>query len=412
MSRNLHEAQKTILLQQKQITSYENLIKKQNDKIQLLRYFIHKRHGKQQLDKVEASQPVSPLSTIDECHVTSSRRTLPSSIKSSPPHHSNHTAKHPPQHANNTTTDPPHDSNNTTTDPPHNSNNTTKDPPHHSNNTVKEEDNDNNAIIHIRLGQRDMHSFFFDTTDPRPPSQSWEICASYETNDTLPSISAVLEDDEDEDDTIPTQPPPPPPPISVTEISSQSSHTTDGEMDGALFTIESTPPPQQKQSVIISPISNTPITRQQTALWDPSKSPSNRRQPSLTIHHNDQPTTTFGQYRDRMYQSSSSSKQRSTLTSIDANQPSRNKDDDHFLKRPAPDSEFPYAEVVRKKDERAKLHGVTCACCAKYFENSTSTSGSAQDRIQKYSRHRERYKQPSTPPGFWDLDFPDSPLNG
>ncbi|ORZ11429.1 hypothetical protein BCR42DRAFT_99815 [Absidia repens] len=422
---DLHEAQTTIVLQQKQIASYEKLIKKQNDKIRLLRGFIHQQHGKQQLDKVEAGQPTSSISMIEESFVTSSRRTLPSSIKSNP---------------------------------------FTTDQQQHPKNADKDNDNDDHALIHIRLGERDMHSFFFDTTDPPPApscSSQWEICSSLPTNnhnthDAPPPISALL-DAKDDDTNIPAAAAEAavPPPVSVTEISSQSSHTTDGggmeDNDGSPFTNETTPPlpQQQKVSVIISPISNTPIARQQqqrgtnqTTAWDPSKSPTNRhhrhqqqpqpqqQQPSLalTIHHDsnqdedEHRPLTYAQYRDRMFQSSSSSsssllsKQRSTLTTIDANQPSRKNynDDGHFLKRPAPDSEFPYAEVVRKKDERAKLHGVTCACCAKYFENSTSATapGGVEERIQKYSRHRERYKQPSTPPGFWDLDFPDSPLNG
>ncbi|KAJ8657065.1 hypothetical protein O0I10_007144 [Lichtheimia ornata] len=72
----------------------------------------------------------------------------------------------------------------------------------------------------------------------------------------------------------------------------------------------------------------------------------------------------------------------------------------------------PYVETVRKKDERAKLHGASCKCCSKYYNASGALPGpdgrllTPEERIQSSSRHRSRFKRERTPPAFWDdLDF-------
>ncbi|CDS06595.1 hypothetical protein LRAMOSA09123 [Lichtheimia ramosa] len=72
----------------------------------------------------------------------------------------------------------------------------------------------------------------------------------------------------------------------------------------------------------------------------------------------------------------------------------------------------PYIETVRKKDERAKLHGASCKCCSKYYKASGALPGpdgrllTPEERIQSSSRHRSRFKRERTPPAFWDdLDF-------
>ncbi|KAG0172558.1 hypothetical protein DFQ28_010328 [Apophysomyces sp. BC1034] len=83
------------------------------------------------------------------------------------------------------------------------------------------------------------------------------------------------------------------------------------------------------------------------------------------------------------------------------------------VKRPNVTSEQPFVEVVRNKHERSKLKGSACACCAPFYEATGTLPGpdgkescTAGDRMQLNSRHRERYKRPTTPPGFWQLDFP------
>eukprot|EP01134_Creolimax_fragrantissima_P001556 CFRG1556T1 len=67
---------------------------------------------------------------------------------------------------------------------------------------------------------------------------------------------------------------------------------------------------------------------------------------------------------------------------------------------------YKYVEVVRGKDKRNKLKGYDCDGCRKFYENVKGDLTSAQ-RKQMISRHRHASSPPSTPPGFWDLTFPD-----
>ncbi|KAG2219104.1 hypothetical protein INT45_005835 [Circinella minor] len=73
--------------------------------------------------------------------------------------------------------------------------------------------------------------------------------------------------------------------------------------------------------------------------------------------------------------------------------------------------EQPFVEAVRKKEERKKLTGTTCKCCADYYYAAGNLPGpdgtiiTPEERIQQCSRHRSRFKRPKTPPGFWNLDF-------
>lgn len=41
-------------------------------------------------------------------------------------------------------------------------------------------------------------------------------------------------------------------------------------------------------------------------------------------------------------------------------------------------------------------------------ENTTSLSRSVKQHVQKVSRHRRRWEAPKTPPGYWDIGFPDT----
>ncbi|KAF7730380.1 SURP and G-patch domain-containing protein 2 [Apophysomyces ossiformis] len=88
------------------------------------------------------------------------------------------------------------------------------------------------------------------------------------------------------------------------------------------------------------------------------------------------------------------------------------------MKKPNVTSESPFVDVVRNKHERSKLTGSTCTCCAPFYQATGTLHGpegnksfTAEDRMQLHSRHRERYKRPTTPPGFWQLDFPSSMEN-
>ncbi|EKM55809.1 uncharacterized protein PHACADRAFT_71198, partial [Phanerochaete carnosa HHB-10118-sp] len=104
---------------------------------------------------------------------------------------------------------------------------------------------------------------------------------------------------------------------------------------------------------------------------------------------------------------------------------------------------FKYEEVVRNKRERRRLHGGDCECCRDYYEaigplpsrlqaplwrtppsspakNHPSSSyhennysgdereADIQDHKQQVSRHRTRWEAPKTPPGYWNIGFPDT----
>ncbi|GJE97035.1 DNA repair protein endonuclease SAE2/CtIP C-terminus-domain-containing protein [Phanerochaete sordida] len=104
---------------------------------------------------------------------------------------------------------------------------------------------------------------------------------------------------------------------------------------------------------------------------------------------------------------------------------------------------FKYEEVVRNKQERRRLHGTDCECCRDYYEAvgplparlqaplwrtppsspakrrpghshlANDSSGDehdvdVQDHKQQISRHRARWEAPKTPPGYWNIGFPDT----
>jgi len=64
---------------------------------------------------------------------------------------------------------------------------------------------------------------------------------------------------------------------------------------------------------------------------------------------------------------------------------------------------FKYKEKVLKKSDRELLPGRDCDDCKQYYRMMGDRSR------QDSSRHRCKHAAPSTPPGFWDLNFPDSP---
>ncbi|RUS23948.1 hypothetical protein BC938DRAFT_474357 [Jimgerdemannia flammicorona] len=95
---------------------------------------------------------------------------------------------------------------------------------------------------------------------------------------------------------------------------------------------------------------------------------------------------------------------------------------------------YKYTEVVRKKDERRKMHGSDCSCCRNFYKvtgplptvdthgprfrspvpNDDNDDAPAdenrrlQERRDLVSKHRYLYKPPNTPPGFWEVDFPNT----
>ncbi|KAI9018986.1 hypothetical protein DFJ74DRAFT_675550 [Hyaloraphidium curvatum] len=81
-----------------------------------------------------------------------------------------------------------------------------------------------------------------------------------------------------------------------------------------------------------------------------------------------------------------------------------------------------YNETVRKKEERRKLHGTTCACCQDYaFKTFIDPSvlpdpnapglnlpRTVDERLQQLSKHRQTFVRSGTPEGYWDMDFPST----
>ncbi|XP_026148538.1 DNA endonuclease RBBP8 isoform X2 [Mastacembelus armatus] len=67
---------------------------------------------------------------------------------------------------------------------------------------------------------------------------------------------------------------------------------------------------------------------------------------------------------------------------------------------------FAYAAVVRKKDERRKLQGVTCRECESYYADLPEEQ--KQKKLSMCSRHRFLYVPPCTPENFWEVGFPST----
>jgi len=79
------------------------------------------------------------------------------------------------------------------------------------------------------------------------------------------------------------------------------------------------------------------------------------------------------------------------------------------LKSCACEPNYKYVEVVRKKDERAKLNGYKCRDCQEYYQGLDLPEDELKKRLKHCSRHRAKFSPPpSTPPGFWNLSFPDT----
>ncbi|XP_066282045.1 DNA endonuclease RBBP8-like isoform X2 [Branchiostoma lanceolatum] len=68
--------------------------------------------------------------------------------------------------------------------------------------------------------------------------------------------------------------------------------------------------------------------------------------------------------------------------------------------------DYKYSKVVRKKDERRKLHGHDCQCCKDWYGDMSESQKKL--RMKATSRHRQQHSPTSTPPHFWSLGFPDT----
>ncbi|KAI7951402.1 hypothetical protein MJO28_007086 [Puccinia striiformis f. sp. tritici] len=66
---------------------------------------------------------------------------------------------------------------------------------------------------------------------------------------------------------------------------------------------------------------------------------------------------------------------------------------------------------VRGKENRKKMHGVGCDCCSGYYEQVAKDLGGSttnSNHQQEISRHRHFNPPPQTPPGYWQMGFPDT----
>ncbi|KAK2559902.1 DNA endonuclease RBBP8 [Acropora cervicornis] len=93
------------------------------------------------------------------------------------------------------------------------------------------------------------------------------------------------------------------------------------------------------------------------------------------------------------------------------NEASLEKTDKENVLHKNPDNKpsYKYVEVVRKRDERAKLNGYDCRECQQYYQGLDLPEEELKKRLKHCSRHRARFSPPpSTPPGFWNLSFPDT----
>jgi len=67
---------------------------------------------------------------------------------------------------------------------------------------------------------------------------------------------------------------------------------------------------------------------------------------------------------------------------------------------------FPHVEIVRKKKDREKLPSHDCEQC-KAFYDAVKNDFHKASLINQCSRHKDQFLPPATPPGYWDLGFPD-----
>ncbi|XP_076755125.1 DNA endonuclease RBBP8 [Xylocopa sonorina] len=69
-----------------------------------------------------------------------------------------------------------------------------------------------------------------------------------------------------------------------------------------------------------------------------------------------------------------------------------------------------YDKPSKKQSERAKMAGVSCWECKKYYDNLGLCEEEIEARQNQCSRHRTatRNVRESTPEGFWDPLFPET----
>jgi len=70
---------------------------------------------------------------------------------------------------------------------------------------------------------------------------------------------------------------------------------------------------------------------------------------------------------------------------------------------------YKYVEVVRKKADREKLKGFSCAECEKFYKDENLTDSKKKEILNRCSRHRyQDTPPPNTPDEFWEVGFPST----
>ncbi|CAJ0927545.1 unnamed protein product, partial [Mesorhabditis belari] len=66
-------------------------------------------------------------------------------------------------------------------------------------------------------------------------------------------------------------------------------------------------------------------------------------------------------------------------------------------------------QVIRKREDRALMHGTDCACCSGYYNALELSPEERKKRLNQISRHRYVEKPlPPTPEHYWEVDFPST----
>jgi hypothetical protein len=67
---------------------------------------------------------------------------------------------------------------------------------------------------------------------------------------------------------------------------------------------------------------------------------------------------------------------------------------------------FQYTESVRGKERENLKETTDCAMCSAYYDALSKETGQTKSAlIKQCTRHRSRFQQVETPPGYWDVGW-------
>ena len=68
--------------------------------------------------------------------------------------------------------------------------------------------------------------------------------------------------------------------------------------------------------------------------------------------------------------------------------------------------DFQYTETVRGKERQNLKETTDCAMCSAYYDALSKETGQTKSSlIKQCTRHRSRFQQVDTPPGYWDVGW-------